>query len=280
MYAKLKLRGPWFALLCLSACGGSESETKISYPEPAALRSFYGLQPGSCYRYTYLDGDLRRYMTERVTGPETLPNGSKVYQRERRYDAGGLSEISAFDTNTEPGKIRLMRRFAGRSSAERQIIDYDAAPPTVFGLRYNLRGKLELIDSNRFSTVVTPKICKTGDQYPNCPNGEAEQHDWILLSENQKVSVPGSKDDDSVVSAAEAGGGSSSTKEVEAYRFQYRHRVGSSDETQSFSLVPNAGPALMVEGSVSYRVCAWRVCDEDGSCKGASSCDALRCADE
>jgi hypothetical protein len=235
---------PALASVALLACG-SDAPTTRPDPAPSAVRDFYGLGPGSCWRYRFSAQGAALFATASISGPNTaVVAGETVYLRTFQLDSGGRPEQHYFDTEVA-GEVRLLRHDTSDAASQRVTFRYDV-PPVLARFELDPAGKLRFLE-DRIDTDTTPV------------EGEPERHVWSVLG-REEVSTPAGP--------------------AEAIKLEHRLTRGAAGETsiaQAF-LVPGQGFARLVDfAGTTYQVCAQRVCDSTGACTGAPDCATLAC---
>jgi hypothetical protein len=231
----------WLALgtaLLAGACGGDPPPPK-EVPAGDIVRTLYGLNPGSCYRYEQLG--QRLYATFDVAGPNTNSiAGRTVYVRSYRLDAGGRPVEEYFATDAE-GEIRLIRKVDNMGNVSRY--EMDEVAPLFAKFEYNIKKEALMKTGDRFMVTAQPK---------DLP---AEMHEWTVKSDAKMI----------VTTDGEKVG----------YDLQYRINAGT---PSTWQIVPGYGVASFVDfNGVTHQVCDARICDASGVCTGAADCLQLAC---
>jgi hypothetical protein len=233
-----------FAAFGLLGCGGEDTPPPVEQPDAPAVRTAYGLNPGSCWKYRYTQTGVDLFANVDVAGPnDTAIAGRTVYVRSFRLEAGGLPTEDYFDTESD-SKVRLIRHVEGQGTARTTKRYEDNAEPPVFA-EYHFNSKKEVImrQGDKFETLATPK------------DMAEERHVWSVLSDEEQIVTP------------------DGTKP--GYKLQYTRGTS---ETALYYVVPEFGVANFIDfAGVTHQVCAARVCDASGACTGSDSCSNLVC---
>ncbi len=252
--SQMRLKTPLWALasasLLLSACGEREIPVK-EVPKSEEVRDFYGLGNGSCWRYRYSINGSTVFARASVQGPNTQSIAGESLFELRFTEAGGGQPQEWYLNAEADGEIRLARTAEG-VAASRVIKTYEdkATRPTFLKMDYDMANAAIVRAGDRFENDATPTIDGAA--------GDVENHVWVVNSVNEPVNTPdGSK---------------------ESVSLTYRKRIGSETLTANYNLVPGLGFAKIVNAQgVTFQVCDQRVCDSQGNCVGANSCDELTC---
>jgi hypothetical protein len=236
-------------MLFTSACGSSQTVPPPTYPSPALVRSTYGLDSGSCWRYTLLGANTEAVVT--VEGPDTnAVAGRSVYAMKYQPQATTLTNDDYFDTESK-GEIRLLRHIEGPVEARvDKRYDMDPSPPLF--ARFVMGGAMNaaiLGVGQTFSVTTTPA------------GGMAEMHEWDVLANDDMVMVP-------------AYGGMQAGLQ-KAYKLQYKRTAGGMTGTAIYSIVPGFGAAKFTDfAGQLHQACAAHICDASGNCTGSADCAA------
>lgn len=211
-------------------------------PVPAGdvVRSMYGLNPGSCYRYEQLGKNL--FATFDISGPNTNSiAGRTVYVRKYSLDAGGrpVEEYFATDDN---GEIRLIRKVDNMGNVSRY--EMDATAPLFAKFVYNTKNEALMKTGDRFEVTAMPK------------DMPAEDHEWTVTSDAKMIAVLNGE-------------------QKVGYDLQYRINSGTASKWQ---IVPDFGVASFTDfEGTTHQVCDAYVCDSTGTCTGEHDCMHLAC---
>lgn len=230
-------------LLALGAACGDDPPPAPKVPTAAEMRTFYGLNPGSCWVYKNLtDSSL---FTVSVDGPDTVRIAGKsvfVVTQATASAPGQPNEI-LLDADTTPGKLFLARYTSGIGQA-RMTETYLTDPRPLWGELSYVSDALVFAAGDRLESASTPQ------------NGAmAVAHKWTVA--NRKEAVV--KDD-----------GSS----AEAHRLLY---AKDGVQLAVYDLVPGYGMAHIQLNGTEYQVCKARVCDAMGACTGIDTCASATC---
>lgn len=233
------------SLFAFAGCGGDDGPPRETFPAPDVVRTAYGLNAESCWRYRFSRDGNSLFATVTVSGPNMdAVAGRTVYIQKYQLESGGLPTEDYFDTESN-GEIRLLRHAEGAQAQNRVTKRYeeDATPPLFAKFKLDRTGQPILDVGERFETNSTPKDLPI------------ERHVWSVLSNAEMVVTP---DGDKA-----------------AYKLQYNRETSS---TAVYFVVPGFGVARFVDFSgTTHQVCAARVCDGRGACAGADSCASLVC---
>lgn len=232
------------SLASVAGCGEDPAPVD-PVPTAAEVRSYWGLNPGSCYRYRYTPAgaQIPAHGTMTILGPNTQRiAGKTVYIQSFQLDVGGEPGEFLLDADTTPGELRLLQ-FGEGSGPMRVTQTYDESPPLWTKLEYAADGSVDFAD-DVFTTQSTPR-----------GGSGAVEHKWIVLNKADMAATP-----DGVKPAV---------------KLSYsRSGIG----TSFYYLVPGFGIANFTDSNnTTYQVCAARVCDASNNCTGAPSCAELMC---
>lgn len=213
--------------------GPGDAASAATPASPEAVRAAYGLEPGSCWRYTSM---TQPEATVSVSGPDTnaVP-GRTIYKQSYQPANGGLPNEYYFDTDTTPGEIRLARSIEHASDGSTTSSRYDsnATPPLFARFSLDSGGNAVMAPGSRFVTTSTPA------------GGAPEHYEWDVLAYGDSVmTTSGMKP---------------------AYVLRYMR----DSQTATYYLAPGFGVAKFQD----LEVCSARVCDASGACVGAPNCD-------
>lgn len=239
----------------LLACGGDEDKPGVTYPSEGEVRAYYGLTPGSCYMYRYLEGGVSKKLTDTIT--RSADEGEGAVQRRRVYLTGGGFSDEFYYQADDAGKLRLLKARLGSTPETRKTYRYPAdQAPAMLGRQISPSGDPGFSEQQA-QLVVTPEVCADGQT--DCPAGEREDHKWSRLNQSE-VQLPGQ------------------SEKVPAEKLRYRVQRGGESRTEDYWLVPNYGFVKIEVGEIVYSLCEARVCNAEGKeCKGADSCKNLKC---
>lgn len=242
-----------FALL--AACGGDDPPPK-EVPSPAQVRSYFGINTESCFRYAYSAGGATVYARISYSGPNmTSIAGKTVYLRAYSKESGGLPEEWFLDTESN-AEVRLLRSTEGQGGS-RITRRYETEPQPLFAeLAFDKMNQPSVAVGDRFEVESTPKECiGNGD----CTDAPAEKHTWTVLALDRMVTTPEGM--------------------LPAVELEYRVQAGTNaPRVSTWSLIPGRGIAKFTDFTGTlHQVCAWRTCDASGACTGAPSCNDLVC---
>jgi hypothetical protein len=209
-------------------------------PAGDVVRTMYGLNPGSCYRYLQLGKNL--YATFDISGPNTNSiAGRTVYVRKYSLDAGGRPVEEYFSTD-DKGEIRLIRHVDNMGNVLRY--ETDDVAPLFAKFTYNTKHEAIMKTGDRFEVTAMPK------------DAPAEMHEWTVKSDAKMIAVL------------------NGDQQV-GYDLQYRIN---SAMTTTWQIVPGFGVASFTDtDNTTHQVCDARVCDASGACTGRDSCANLAC---
>lgn len=235
----------WATVLSVSLAGacGSDPAPVDPVPTPADMRTFWGLNPGSCWVYKDLTMQSAG-ITVSVDGPDSARiAGRNVYVLTQSKSAGGRANELLLDTDT-PGKMFLARSIDG--SANPPLTEtYLEDPRPLWGeLDFAADGTtLEFAPEGPLESAATPR------------DGTAPiAHKWTVISKTKEAAIPSGP--------------------ATALQLNYT-KAGMLKAT--YDLVPGFGMAHIQLDGVDYQVCLARVCDAAGVCTGADSCAAATC---
>ena len=222
-------------LLC--ACGGTEAPPEDNKPTPAEVRTFWGLQPGSCWRYKIPTGTpgFSEFATVEISAPnDKVVAGRTVYIQTYKRDSG-LEDQLYFDTESN-SEIRLARSEDG-PGADRVTRVFETEPLPLFGA-FRFEEDVVVFKQDVFETTATPRAL------------DAELHKWVVFAKDQDVATADGT--------------------AKAYKLRYTRGT----QTAEYFVVPGYGFAKFTDfDNKDHQVCAARVCDSAGACTGASSCE-------
>lgn len=252
----------WAAVsaLGLAACGDSGETPEPQKVTAAEARDFYGMNPGSCWRYRLPDSSQ---VTVSLEETEAALTGYRLIKRSYVTQASSLAEEQYFDFESTPGEVRLLREVTGFDAASRStktFVEYrpeadreGTVGPGVlyFALEYTRAGVLQP-KTGSYTTATTPLVASASSG--TVVRAEAESHEWTRLGEEQ-VATPDGMQNATLYNYARPGG-----------------------RNARYALVSGFGYARLQDfDNVTHQVCAARVCKSDGTCTGAASCLELTC---
>lgn len=245
----------FFPAVLTLACGSDEVPPK-EVPSPAQVRSYFGINTDSCFRYAYSAGGATVYARISYTGPNmTSIAGKTVFVRAYSKESGGLPEEWFLNTESN-GQVRLLRSTEGQGGS-RITRRYETEPQPLFAeLVFDKMNQPGVAVGDRFEVEATPKACiGNGD----CTDAPTEKHTWTVLALDRMVTTP--------------------EGQVPAVELEYRVQAGAdAPRVSTYSLVPGKGIAKFTDFTGTlHQVCAWRTCDAAGACTGAASCNDLIC---
>lgn len=225
----------------LTGCG-SDPVPPAKVPTPAEMRSYWGLNPGSCWVYKDLSG-MSAGLTTSVEGPDTVRiAGRTVYVLTQAKSSGGRPNELVLDTETN-GQMFLARSTDG-SVTPSVVETYLTDPRPVWGvLEYDRAGALVFGPDGTFESAATPK-----------DGAAAIAHKWTIANREKAVATPD-------------GPGTG---------IELRYSKNGTLEA-TYDLVPNFGMAHIQLDGVEYQVCQARVCDAAGVCTGVPTCAGVVC---
>lgn len=234
-------------------CGDSGETPQPKTVTAAEARDYYGMNPGSCWRYRRPDSSL---VTVSIEASDAVISGYRLMKRSSVSASSSLAEEEYFDFETTPGEVRLLREVTGLSAPERSTKSYVEYRPEAdregevgpgvlyFALEYDRQNVLTP-KTGSYSTATTPLVASGG----SIMRAEAETHEWTRLSE-EEVATPDGMQTATLYNYARPGG-----------------------RNARYSLVRGFGFARIQDfDNVTHQVCAARVCDAAGNCTGAASC--------
>ncbi len=226
----------------LTGCG-SDPVPPPKVPTPAEMRTYWGLNPGSCWVYKDLSG-MSAGLTTSVEGPDTVRiAGRTTYVLTQSKSSGGIPNVLLFDTDTTPGEMYLARISDG-SKTPAVTDTYLTDPRPVWGLlEYDRAGALVFGVDGTFESASTPQ----GGSAPVA-------HKWTVANRAKPVATPE---------------GMNTGLEL---RYSKDGAL-----TATYDLVPNYGMARIQLDGVEYQLCQARVCDAAGACTGAPTCAGVVC---
>lgn len=233
--------------LLIAACGDEVTNTPPKVPTSQEVRSFWGLNPGSCWTYRYVTGSGQSYAKIDVKGPDSnIIAGKTVYiQGYTVASAPSTPNELYLDAETAPD-LRLARSVEGFGMMRTTKV-FETSQPLFSTFKYGSDGTTPELSAQVFETTVTPKVIVGGVS----SQGEAERHRWLVTM--------------GMVSAVVHDG---STKT--AIELQYTRGA----QTATYKLVPGYGFASFTDFEQrSHQVCNARICDAAGTCTGATSCE-------
>lgn len=244
------LLGP--VLLAGFACSGGDVPG-VERPTAAEVQTFYGLHPGTCFRYRI--PAKQTFGRIEVTGPNTQSiAGRTVFDQELFLDTAERPYRWQFELAGD-AELRLLRWIEG-SGSQQLTKRYEAvASPLFMQLEYDREDNVDVERGARFEVDTMPEVCGQG----SCDNPQPmERHSWLVLEEPKTVPTPDG--------------------EMEAIQLQYRLTVDAETKTARYELVPGRGVASFTdfEGTI-HSICAWKTCNADGSCTVDTPCNELTC---
>lgn len=231
------------AALLLGACG-SDPPPPPKVPTAAEVRTYWGLNPGSCWVYKDLTGGSGG-ITSSVDGPDTVRIAGRTTYIYSRATAAAPSSPDEFliDVDTTPGTMFLARETDG-TVTPRVVDTYLDEPRPQWGVfDYDSAGALELFPDNTLETASTPRGATA-----------AIAHKWTVVSRAEMLSTP------------------DGVKPGLLLRY-FKDNV----RQATYGLVPNFGIASFEIDGTNYQVCLARVCDAAGACTGVETCAAAFC---
>lgn len=252
----------WLVSLAASglACGDSGETPQPKTVTAAETRDYYGMNPGSCWRYRRPDSSQ---VTVSLEETEAALSGYRLIKRSYVTQASSLAEEQYFDFETTPGEVRLLREVTGFDAASRStktFVEYrpeadregEVGPGVLyFALEYTRDDVLQP-KAGSYTTATTPLVA--GASSGTVMRVDAESHEWTRLGEEQ-VATPDGMQPATLYNYARPGG-----------------------RNARYALVSGFGYARIQDfDNVTHQVCAARVCKSDGTCTGAASCLELTC---
>ncbi|MBK8013985.1 MAG: hypothetical protein IPK13_21895 [Deltaproteobacteria bacterium] len=242
-------------------CASLDPPPETEVPTAAEVRTFFGLLPGSAWRYRRATGGTARAY---ITGPDTASIAGKTayVRRVRLQESEAIEEAWFFDGDAADGALRILRMTElAKTSAESATLltrRFEQDPvPEIGRLSYAARdGALKeptLKAGARFDTESVARLCTE-----ECGEGETETHRWSVLNAGEATLPVG----------------------FEAYgtatvRMSYQ-RGGARPASATYDFVPGFGLIRFSDFSgTDYLLCAAYVCPDEAGCIGDAE---LRCA--
>jgi len=224
------------------SCGGDPPPV-VKVPTAQDMRTFWGLNSGSCWVYKNLTDNSQ--FTVSVDGPDTVRiAGKQIYVvNQATASAPGQPNEILLDTDTAPGELYLARYTSGIGAA-RMTETYLTDPRPLWGKLVYEGDALKFAPTNRLESASTPQ----GGAAPIA-------HQWTVASRDQAVV----KDDGSAAMA---------------HRLLY---TKGGVQQAVYDLVPGYGMAHLQLNGTEYQVCLAHVCDGAGTCTGAPTCANVPC---
>jgi hypothetical protein len=209
-------------------------------PTGQQIRDIYGLNNDSCYRYEQLGQGL--YATFDIAGPNTNSiAGRTVWVRKYTLDSGGRAVEEYFAADDGTGELRLIRKVDNMGVVRRY--ESDDSAPLFAQVAFNPQRQPVMAKGARFEVTAMPK------------DMPAELHEWTVL------------DDKATIVSTEG--------TAMGYSLQYKIDGGM---VSTWQIIPGYGVAAFTDVSgTTHQVCAARVCDANGTCRGAADCSQLVC---
>lgn len=239
-----RTRTTTLALVALTWAGcGSDPVAPPKVPTAAELRTYWGLNPGSCWVYKDLSGQSAG-LTVSVDGPDTVRiAGRTTYIVTQAFSSGGRPNELLLDVDAEAGKMFLARATKGTTNPA-TTETYIADPRPLFGeLEYDSKGALSFIPESVIESASTPQGTTV-----------AVAHKWTVGARDKALLIPS---------------GATTGMELRYFKNGTREAV--------YDLVPNFGMAHLQLDGVDYQVCQARVCDAANVCTGVDSCAGVVC---
>ncbi len=239
-----------------SACSGG-GPIEIDKPTSDEVRTFYGLNPGSCTTYEIPARNISGRIE--VTGPNEISiAGETVFDQRLILQSAERPFSRQFKTDAE-GEVRLLRSSTGAGREEITSRYEDVTAPIFLGLAYDRAGEVILEPGAKFDIETTPELC--GQMINNgesCQQGMLERHVWQVFEALKTVPTPDG--------------------EMEAVELLYRRTIGAETDEARYQLVPGRGIVGFTDFSGDrYNICAWKTCGTDGTCDTDVACSDMLC---
>jgi hypothetical protein len=228
------------ALAAALGCG-SDPPPPAKIPTPAEMRTYWGLNPGSCWIYKDLSTQNTSLIVS-VDGPDSVRiAGRTVYIVTYSNPAApGAADELLLDVDTTPGKM-FLARSVDRTANKTET--YLADPRPLWGeLKYE-DGALVFAPTGKLESASTPRDAAA-----------AVAHAWTVIARDRMLSTP---------DGVKPGLGLNYTRDGAL--------------TAVYDLVPTFGMAHLQLHGVDHQVCKARVCDAAGTCTGIDSCTNTFC---
>ncbi|MCB9654541.1 MAG: hypothetical protein H6729_10485 [Deltaproteobacteria bacterium] len=240
----------WGGSSLVAGCASLDPPPEAEVPTAAEVRNFFGLLPGSAWRYRRATGGTALV---HVTGPDAASiAGKSAYVRRVRLQESDTTEEAWFFDGDSEGTLRILRMTevdAGADGLTLVTRRFEHDPiPEVAKLTYNADDGAPMINAGaRLDTVSIAKLCTE-----QCTDGETETHRWSVLNPGEALLPEGFE-----------GYGSATV------RMSYQ-RMGDHPVSATFEFVPGFGLVRFSDFSgTDYLLCAAYVCpQEDAGCLG------------